>query len=119
MTGWELGNCTRYGWDPIVVVFNNSGWEMLRAFQPESRFTDLGEWRLAEAANALGGEGVRVRTRGELRAALERAATRRGRFQLVEAMIPRGNLSPTLARFVAGARVQAGLDAAEATKASE
>ncbi|MEJ7807135.1 MAG: thiamine pyrophosphate-dependent enzyme, partial [Telluria sp.] len=23
MTGWELGNCQRYGWDPIVIVFNN------------------------------------------------------------------------------------------------
>ena len=23
MTGWELGNCARYGWDPIVIVFNN------------------------------------------------------------------------------------------------
>ena len=23
MTGWELGNCRRYGWDPIVLVFNN------------------------------------------------------------------------------------------------
>ena len=35
MTGWELGNCRRYGWDPIVVLFNNASWEMLRAFQPE------------------------------------------------------------------------------------
>ncbi|CAG0995960.1 hypothetical protein GPROT1_03423, partial [Gammaproteobacteria bacterium] len=34
MTGWELGNCRRYGWDPIVVVFYNRSWEMLRAFQP-------------------------------------------------------------------------------------
>lgn len=23
MTGWELGNCRRYGWDPIVLLFNN------------------------------------------------------------------------------------------------
>jgi len=119
MTGWELGNCARYGWDPIVVVFNNAGWEMLRAFQPESRFTELDEWRLADAANALGGEGVRVRTRRELHAALERAASRRGRFQLVEAMIARGNLSPTLARFVAGARVQSGVDPGPGTDASE
>ena len=37
MTGWELGNCRRYGLDPIVVLFNNKSWEMLRAFQPESR----------------------------------------------------------------------------------
>ena len=35
MTGWELGNCRRYGLDPIVILFNNQSWEMLRVFQPE------------------------------------------------------------------------------------
>jgi indolepyruvate decarboxylase len=104
MTGWELGNCRRYGLDPIVVVFNNCSWEMLHTFQPESRFTELDDWHFAEAASALGGDGVRVHTRRELREALARAAATRGRFQLVEAMIPRGVLSPTLARFVAGVR---------------
>ncbi len=104
MTGWELGNCARYGWDPIVVVFNNASWEMLRTFQPESRFNDLGEWRFADAAAALGGDGVRVRTRRELAAALTAAHARRGRFQLIEAMIPPGVLSQTLSRFVAGVK---------------
>jgi indolepyruvate decarboxylase len=104
MTGWELGNCRRYGFDPIVVVFNNCSWEMLHTFQPGSRFTELDDWHFADAASALGGDGVRVRTRRELRDALVRAAATRGRFQLVEAMIPRGVLSPTLARFVAGVR---------------
>jgi indolepyruvate decarboxylase len=100
MTGWELGNCRRYGWDPIVIVMNNCGWEMLRVFQPESRFNDLGDWRFAELAAPLGGEGVRVATRRELAAALEAAAGRRGRFQLIEAMIPAGSVSPTLGGFV-------------------
>ena len=36
MTGWELGNCRRYGLEPIVLLFNNKSWEMLRVFQPES-----------------------------------------------------------------------------------
>jgi indolepyruvate decarboxylase len=102
MTGWELGNCGRYGWDPIVLVFNNRSWEMLRAFQPGSHFNDLDEWRFADLARAMGGDGVRVTNRRELASALEHAVATRGRFQLVEAMIPRGTLSPTLARFVAG-----------------
>ena len=102
MTGFELGNCRRYGWDPIVVVFNNASWEMLRVFQPESGFNDLDDWRFAELAGPLGGEGVRVRTRGELVAALERAHGARGRFQLIEVMLARGETSDTLARFVAG-----------------
>ena len=102
MTGFELGNCRRYGWDPIVVVFNNTGWEMLRVFQPESRFNNLDDWRFAELAGPLGGEGVRVHTRRELAAALARAHATRGRFQLIEVMLARGDTSDTLARFVAG-----------------
>ncbi len=104
MTGWELGNCPRYGWDPIVLILNNASWEMLRTFQPESKFNDLGEWRFAETAAALGGDGVRVHTRRELQAALRRARSVRGRFQLIEVMIPRGVLSTTLQRFVAGVK---------------
>ena len=104
MTGWELGNCRKYGWDPIVIVLNNASWEMLRTFQPESRFNDLDDWNFAAVAPALGGDGVRVRTRREFKAALDAALAARGRFQLIEAMIPRGVLSDTLARFVAGVK---------------
>ena len=102
MTGWELGNCRRYGLDPIVVLFNNASWEMLRAFQPESRFNDLGDWNFAAIAPSLGGYGERVRTRKELKEAIGRAAVRRGEFALVEVMLPRGTTSRTLARFVSG-----------------
>ncbi len=104
MTGWELGNCQRYGLDPIVIIFNNCSWEMLRAFQPQSGFCDLSDWHFADMAKALGGDGYRVATRAELAAALESAIRQRGRFQLVEAMLPRGGQSDTLARFVNGVR---------------
>jgi indolepyruvate decarboxylase len=102
MTGWELGNCRRYGFDPIVVLFNNASWEMLRVFQPESGFNDLDDWNFAKIAPALGGRGERVTTRRELAAALERAIATRGVFSLIEVMLPRGVTSRTLARFVAG-----------------
>jgi indolepyruvate decarboxylase len=102
MTGWELGNCRRYGFDPIVVLFNNKSWEMLRVFQPESKFNDLDDWSFAKLAPALGGRGERVATRRELAAALERAVATRGVFSIVEVMLPRGVTSKTLARFVAG-----------------
>lgn len=102
MTGWELGNCRRYGWDPVVVLFNNACWEMLRVFQPESAFNDLGRWGFAEMAAGMGGDGVRVSTRAGLQTALAKAWATRGRFQLIEVAIPPGVLSDTLARFVAG-----------------
>ena len=104
MTGWELGNCKRYGWDPIVLLFNNASWEMLRTFQPESSFNDLGHWGYAEMAAGMGGDGVRVNTRAELKAALDKAVATRGRFQLIDITIPRGVLSATLSRFVAGVK---------------
>ena len=102
MTGWEIGNCRRYKLDPIVVLFNNASWEMLRVFQPESKFNNLDDWNFAAIAPSLGGHGERVRTRAELAAALERAVKRRGVFSLVEVMLPRGQTSDTLARFVSG-----------------
>jgi indolepyruvate decarboxylase len=104
MTGWELGNCRRYGWDPIVLLFNNASWEMLRTFQPESSFNNLDDWGFASMAAGMGGEGVRVHTRHELKTALDKAVATRGKFQLIEIMIPRGVLSQTLQRFVAGMR---------------
>jgi len=104
MTGWELGNCRRYGWDPIVLLLNNASWEMLRTFQPESRFNDLDDWDFASMAAGMGGHGVRVRTRREMKDALDRAFARRGRFELIEIVIPRGVLSNTLQRFVEGVK---------------
>ena len=108
MTGWELGNCARYGLDPIVVLFNNKSWEMLRVFQPESAFNDLDDWHFADIAPSLGGVGTRVSTRRELASALEAAAQRRGKFSLIEVMLPRGQTSATLARFVAGFKAARG-----------
>ena len=104
MTGWELGNCRRYGWDPIVLLFNHASWEMLRTFQPESSFNDLGHWGFSEMASGLGGHGVRVGTRAELKAALDAAVRMRGQFQLIEITLQRGVLSSTLQRFVAGVK---------------
>lgn len=100
MTGWELGNCRRLGVDPIVIVFDNRGWEMLRTFQPESKFNDLDDWHFAEMAKSLGGTGHHVRTRSELSSALKKAIESRGVFQLINAEIPRGNISDTIAQFV-------------------
>jgi len=100
MTGWELGNASRYGLDPIVLLFNNASWEMLRAFEPAARFNDLGRWDFAAMAAGMGGDGYAVNTCGELKAALARAQATRGRFQLLDIRLAPGELSPTLARYV-------------------
>jgi indolepyruvate decarboxylase len=104
MTGWELGNAARAGCDPIVIVFNNACWEMLRAFEPEARFNELPRWDFASMAAGMGGDGHAVRTRAQLHAALRRAHATRGRFQLIDVRLAEGAVSPTLARFVGAVR---------------
>ena len=104
MTGWELGNAARLGLDPIVLVFNNAGWEMLRAFEPGQAFNELSRWDFASMAAGMGGDGHAVHTRAQLRAALARAHATRGRFQLLDIRLQPGAQSPTLARFVKAVR---------------
>jgi indolepyruvate decarboxylase len=104
MTGWELGNAHRAGCDPIVVVFNNAAWEMLRAFEPAGAFNALDRWDFAAMAAGMGGDGHAVHTRGELRRALQHAQATRGRFQLIDVRLAPGAVSPTLQRFVAAVK---------------
>ncbi|MDP2731756.1 MAG: indolepyruvate/phenylpyruvate decarboxylase, partial [Hoeflea sp.] len=73
MTGWEIGNCQKCGWAPIVIVFNNQSWEMLRGFQPGQKYHDLDDWHYADIAPSLGGRGMRVQTCAELKQALDMA----------------------------------------------
>ncbi len=104
MTGWELGNAARLALDPIVLVFNNAGWEMLRAFEPGQRFNELARWDFASMAAGMGGDGHAVHTRAQLRAALAQAHATRGRFQLLDIRLQPGQQSPTLARYVKAVR---------------
>lgn len=104
MTGWELGNARRLGLNPIVLLFNNAAWGMLKVFQGDTRYNDLDDWRFAEMAASLGGKGVRVATRAELAAALTAAHADESRWHLIEIMIPRGAYSRTLDRFVEAVR---------------
>ncbi|MCB2102100.1 MAG: indolepyruvate/phenylpyruvate decarboxylase [Rhodobacterales bacterium] len=104
MTGWELGNCRRHGWAPIVILFNNRSWEMLRTFQPGPAYHDLDDWRFADMAPGMGGAGHRVATRVALKAALDAAWDDPSRFHLIEVMLDRGAISRTLERFVGAIR---------------
>jgi len=99
MTGWELGNCRRLGLNPIVLLFNNTAWGMLKAFQNDTGYNDLDDWHFAELAEIMGGKGMRVSTPEQLEQALETANADTSCFQLIEIMLPRDALSKTLSRF--------------------
>ena len=99
MTGWELGNCRRLGLNPIVLLFNNTAWGMLKAFQKDTGYNDLDDWHFAEHAETMGGRGTRVATPAQLTAALEQAHNDESCFQLIEIMLPTDVFSRTLTRF--------------------
>jgi indolepyruvate decarboxylase len=104
MTGWELGNCRRLGLNPIVLLMNNTSWGMLKAFQSDTGYNDLDDWRFADMAPSLGGNGVRVATKRGLWEALLAAHADESRWQMIEIMLPRGEFSRTLTRFIAAAK---------------
>ena len=99
MTGWELGNCKRLGLNPIVLLFNNTAWGMLKAFQKDTGYNDLDDWHFAEHAETMGGKGMRVSTPTQLAEALEQAHNDESCFQLIEIMLPGDVFSRTLTRF--------------------
>ncbi|MFC0118225.1 indolepyruvate/phenylpyruvate decarboxylase [Pseudoalteromonas xiamenensis] len=99
MTGMELGHCRRYGFTPIVVLLNNQGWEMIRAFAPDSQAADLGLWPFADMAQHFGGVGIRVSSPEALEQALCQAFEDFSQFYLIDVQIPKGCMTPSLAHF--------------------
>lgn len=116
MTGWELLNCQRFGWGPVVIVLNNKSWEMLRKFQPQAGYTGLGAVSYAQLAADLGGAGERVETPAALAAALENAANHPDSFYLVEVMLGAGDTTATLNNFAAALKKNAADKTSAATQ---
>jgi len=99
MTGQEISHANEYGCNPIIVVFNNSRWEMLQAFFPDATYNTTVPWPFASLAELWGGRGVKVSTPRELRKALDEA-WRLDCFVLIDIALERGDLSPILRGFV-------------------
>jgi indolepyruvate decarboxylase len=99
MTGPEIAHAGPLGCNPVVVLLNNTRWEMLQAFYPHAAYNETVPWPFAELATLWGGRGVRTATVGELRRALAEAWAD-SRFTLIEVPLPKGDISPVLRRFV-------------------
>jgi indolepyruvate decarboxylase len=99
MTGPEISHAPEYRCNPIVVLLNNSRWEMLQAFFPDANYNATAPWPYASLAELWGGCGLPARTPRELRDALA-AAWRHDQFTLIEVALERGDLSPILRGFV-------------------
>jgi indolepyruvate decarboxylase len=99
MTGPEISQAPVYGCRPVVVLFNNTRWEMLQAFFPDAKYNATVSWPFAGLAEQWGGNGFTARTPGELRRALT-SAWASDRFSVVEIPLAPGDVSPILRGFV-------------------
>jgi len=99
MTGPEISHAPKRGLAPIVVLVNNSGWQIFRPVSPRPDLLEIPPWPYAELAQAWGGVGFRADTRGELREAL-RAAHEVRDFVLIECRVPVDDLSPISKRYI-------------------
>ena len=99
MTGQEISHARDYKCNPVIVLFNNSRWEMLQAFFPDASYNSTVPWPFAALAELWGGRGVEVRTPRQLRDALA-TAWRSDSFVLIDVMLEQGDLSPILRGFV-------------------
>src|SRR5687767_2488242 len=99
MTGPEIAHAPRHGCNPVIVLLNNTRWEMLQAFFPHANYNDTVPWPFAALADLWGGHGALARTAGDLRRALD-TAWASNQFSVIEVPLARGDISPVLARFV-------------------
>jgi len=100
MTGSEVSHARKYGCNPIVVVLNNSRWEMLQAFFPEASYNETVGWPFSKLADLWGGRGFRAHTPRQFRDALDAAFAEEKRFSLIEVGLQPGDISPILRGFV-------------------
>ena len=90
----ELGTAVQYGINPIVLMFNDNAWGVLKGYQ-SARFddrlmaTDLVNPDFIKLFDSYGVEGTRVSSVKELSSALEKAVAA-DRVQLIEVSIPDG-----------------------------
>jgi TPP-dependent 2-oxoacid decarboxylase len=99
MTGMELSNAVRRGLDPLVILFNNDGFGMQRVFQ-DGPFNDIGRWDYQKLPALLGGgRAWRADSPDTLRAALAEARDYRDGPSIIEAVLPKGDISRTLQVF--------------------
>jgi acetolactate synthase I/II/III large subunit len=90
----ELGTAVQYGINPIVMIFNDNAWGVLKAYQ-QDRFdgrlmaTDLVNPDFIKLFGSYGVEGIRVTTVNEMTKALEKAVAA-DRLQLIDVAMPNG-----------------------------
>lgn len=98
MTGLEIATATKLGLNPIVVLFDNGSYAMLRFIDRQRDYYRLDSWDFAGLARAVGAEATTVDTQAGFASALARAVACERPF-LIDAVISADDISPTLRRL--------------------
>lgn len=98
MTGMEISTAVKMGLNPIVIVFNNASYAMLRFIDQQRDYFDLPRWDYTELAKAVGGNGMQATSAADFKKALS-AAQKSDKMFLIDAVIESEDISPTLRRL--------------------
>jgi indolepyruvate decarboxylase len=101
MTGTEISHAPRHGLNPVVVVWNNGIWGMMKKGMPKANYIELPNWPYARLAELWGGRGFQVRTPAEFSDSLTQAYKEQ-RFSLLEVFLDPNDFSPTLQAYAKG-----------------
>ena len=98
MTGMEISTAAKLGLNPIIIVFNNASYAMLRFIDQQRDYYDLPSWDYTAIAKACGADGTQATTQSEFQKALQTASQSQGPY-LIDAVIAKDDISPTLKRL--------------------
>ncbi|GAA4250282.1 alpha-keto acid decarboxylase family protein [Dactylosporangium darangshiense] len=104
LTAQELATVLRLGLNPVIVLINNDGYTVERCILgPEAAYNGIAPWRYDKLVEAFDPAdraiSVKVRTEGELAAALDAAAANRDRLVFVEAVMDRLDAPESVVRI--------------------
>ncbi len=98
MTGMELSTAVKEGLNPIVIVFNNASYAMLKFIDKDRKYYGLPTWDYAAIGKALGATSYQARTCLEFDSALKTALLSNQAI-LIDAVLSPEDISPTLKRL--------------------
>lgn len=98
MTGMEIATAVKEGLNPIVIVFNNARYGMLKSIDKDRSYYGLASWDYVGIAKALGAQGYRAETPAEFDHCLQNALKSDSAL-LIDAVLSPEDISPTLKRL--------------------
>ncbi len=99
MTGTEISTAARLGLKPIYIILNNDGYGTMRKIR-DGKFNNISQWNYTKICELVDPAGTQCRatvasTKGQLDGAIT-AAMGSNTVQVIEARLPRDDMSPQL-----------------------